>query len=175
MATHRITRKEPRERADVPNRFFAPCPRGLEAALADELNALGLPNVEAGNAGVAFTGEWSDCQRANLNSRIASRILWRVGKTRYRSEEDIYRMAFTLPWHRWFDVERTIRVNVAAIRSPLRSLEFVTLRIKDAVCDRFRENCDRRPSVDTVQPDMRIHAFLTEDEATLYLLSLIHI
>ena len=169
MATHRIARKEPRDRVAVSNRFFASCPRGLEAALADELGALGLADVALGNAGVAFSGEWSDCQRANLNSRIASRILWRVGKVRYRTEDDIYRMAFALPWQRWFDVERTIRVNVAAIRSPLRSLEFVTLRIKDAVCDRFREHSDRRPSVDTVQPDMRIHAFLTEDEVTLYL------
>ncbi|MEO8040778.1 MAG: class I SAM-dependent RNA methyltransferase [Betaproteobacteria bacterium] len=169
MATHRIDRKESRDRVEVSNRFFASCPRGLEAALADELATLGLAGVAVGNAGVAFMGEWSDCQRANLNSRIASRILWRVGKARYRNEDDIYRMAFALSWHRWFDVERTIRVNVAAIRCPLRSLEFVTLRIKDAVCDRFREHADRRPSVDTVQPDMRIHAFLTEDEVTLYL------
>lgn len=169
MATHRISRREPRDRIEPANRFFAPCPRGLEAALADELTALGLQGVEADSAGAAFTGDWVDCQRANLHSRIASRILWRVGHGRYRSEDDIYRMAFALPWPRWFDVENTIRVNVAAIRSPLRSLEFATLRIKDAVCDRFREEGDRRPNVDTLTPDMRIHAFLTADEATLYL------
>lgn len=169
MATHRITRREPRERVEPANRFFATCPRGLEAALAEELTALGLQDVEADSAGVAFAGAWLDCQRANLLSRIASRILWRVGHGRYRGEEDIYKMAYALPWSRWFDVDCTIRVNVAAIRSPLRSLEFVTLRIKDAVCDRFREQGDRRPSVDTLAPDMRIHAFLTADEVTLYL------
>lgn len=169
MATHRIQRRDLRDRVEPAQRFFATCPRGLEAALAEELNELGLHGVAVDNAGVAFAGEWPDCQRANLMSRIASRILWRVGHGRYRSEDDIYRMAQALPWPSWFDVDRTIRVNVAAIRSPLRSLEFVTLRIKDAVCDRFREKDDRRPSVDTLGPDMRIHAFLTADEATLYL------
>jgi putative N6-adenine-specific DNA methylase len=169
MATHRIVRREPRDRVEPPNRFFATCPRGLEGALAEELTALDLQGVEADSAGAAFTGEWADCLRANLSSRIASRILWRVAHGRYRSEDDIFRMAFALPWPRWFDVDCTIRVNVAAIRSPLRSLEFVTLRIKDAVCDRFREEGDRRPSVDTLAPDMRIHAFLTADEVTLYL------
>lgn len=169
MATHRIQRRESRERVEPAQHFFATCPRGLEEALAAELNELGLGGVEVGNAGVAFTGEWVDCKRANLTSRIASRVLWRVGRGRYRNEDEIYRMAHALPWPRWFDVDRTIRVNVAAIRSPLRSLEFVTLRIKDAVCDKFREQDDRRPSVDTLAPDMRIHAFLTADEATLYL------
>lgn len=169
MATHRIQRRESRDRLEPAQRFFATCPRGLEAALGEELSELGLRGVEVSNAGVAFAGEWPDCQRANLQSRIASRILWRVGHGRYRNEDDIYKMAYALPWSKWFEVERTIRVNVAAIRSPLRSLEFVTLRIKDAVCDRFREQDDRRPSVDTLAPDMRIHAFLTADEATLYL------
>lgn len=169
MATHRIQRRESRDRIEPAQRFFATCPRGLEVVLGDELNELGLRGVEVGNAGVAFTGEWPDCQRANLQSRIASRILWRVGHGRYRNEDEIYRLVYALPWSRWFDVDRTIRVNVAAVRSPLRSLEFVTLRIKDAVCDRFREQGDRRPSVDTLAPDMRIHAFLTADEATLYL------
>jgi len=66
-------------------------------------------------------------------------------------------------------VDRSIRVDVNAIRSPLRSLEFATLRIKDAVCDRFRAAVGTRPDVDTRAPDVRIHAFLDERTITLYL------
>src|SRR6185437_2520294 len=58
---------------------------------------------------------------------------------------------------------------VAATRSPLQSLEFATLRVKDAVCDRFRDDGGVRPSVDKRAPDVRVHAHLTEREATLYL------
>jgi putative N6-adenine-specific DNA methylase len=149
--------------------FFAPCPRGLEKLLADELTSFGAADVKATDGGVAFSGEWPLCYRANLESRIASRILWRVKETRYRSEQDIYKAVFELKWQHWFDVTRTIRVNTTAIRCPLKSLEYITLLVKDAVCDRFRAHCNKRPSVDTIDPDMRIHVFIEDDKLMLYL------
>jgi putative N6-adenine-specific DNA methylase len=149
--------------------FFAPCPRGLEAILHGDLETLGAQNVLATEGGVQFTGDWALCYRANLESRIASRILWRVKETRYRTEQDIYKAVFELQWQRWFDVTHTIRVNTTAIRCSLKSLEFITLLVKDAVCDRFREYCNERPSVDTLAPDIRIHVFIEDDKLMLYL------
>jgi putative N6-adenine-specific DNA methylase len=150
-------------------RFFAPCPRGLEAVLAAELGALGATQVETADGGVGFTGDVALCMRVNLESRIASRVLWRVGHAGYRNERDVHAAARALDWPRWFTVDKTIRVNVSAIRSPLKSLDFATLTIKDALCDRFRDTCGKRPSVDTQQPDVRIHAFLTATDVTFYL------
>jgi putative N6-adenine-specific DNA methylase len=69
----------------------------------------------------------------------------------------------------WFDPAATLRVNVSAVSSPVKSLEFITLRIKDAICDKFRAQTGVRPSVDTVNPDVRIHAFLEAERFTLYL------
>jgi putative N6-adenine-specific DNA methylase len=152
-----------------PQYFFAPCPRGLESALVIELQRLGASSVKEDDGGAGFEGSWETCYRANLESRIASRILWRVACGFYASEADIYRTALALPWHEWFIPSRTMRVNVAAIRCPLRSLDFVTLRIKDAVCDKFREVACCRPSIDTLQPDIRIHAFLDARKFSLYL------
>jgi putative N6-adenine-specific DNA methylase len=149
--------------------FFAPCPRGLEAILLADLEQLGAHGVRRTEGGVHFTGDWPLCYRANLENRIASRILWRVMDTRYRSEQDIYKAAFELQWQRWFDVSHTIRVNTTAIRCPLKSVEFITLLVKDAVCDRFRAHCNERPSVDTLEPDVRIHVFIEDDSLMLYL------
>ena len=149
--------------------FFAPCPRGLEAVLHNDLEAFGAQNVRAIEGGVHFSGDWALCYRVNLESRIASRILWRVSETQYRNEQDIYKAAFELQWQRWFDVANTIRVNTTAIRCPLKSLEFITLLVKDAVCDRFRAHCNERPSVDTLQPDVRIHVFIEDSTLLLYL------
>lgn len=149
--------------------FFAPCPRGLETVLHNDLEALGAQNVRSTEGGVHFSGDWALCYRANLESRIASRILWRVKETQYRTEQDIYQAAFELQWQRWFDVTHTIRVNTTAIRCPLKSLEFITLLVKDAVCDRFRAHCNERPSVDTLDPDVRIHVFIEDDRLMLYL------
>ena len=149
--------------------FFAPCPRGLEAPLAAELTALGATFVKPAEGGVGFAGPLELAYHANLESRLASRILWRVAHGRYRNEDELYRLAHAVEWERHFTVARTLRVDVAATRSPLTSLEFATLRIKDAVCDRFRELSGQRPSVDKQRPDIRVHAFLTEREATFYL------
>jgi putative N6-adenine-specific DNA methylase len=150
-------------------RFFATSPRGLERALADELAPLGAHDVRSVDGGVAFTGDLALCYAANLESRVASRVLWQVGHAPYRDEHEIFDAARALPWPRLFDVRRTIRVNVSAIRAPLKSLDFVTLRVKDAVCDVFREARGERPDVDTAAPDVRIHVFLTQSDATFYL------
>ena len=148
--------------------FFATCPRGLEPLLVRELAGLEIP-ATALPGGVAFSGDWAACYRANLWSRLASRILWRIAQFDYASERDLYARVRALDWPRYFRVERTLRVNVTAQKSPLKSLEFATLRIKDALCDRFRDALGKRPSVDRASPDVRVHAFLESTRATLYL------
>ena len=150
-------------------KFFATCPRGLEGVQAEELASLGASDVNPVDGGVAFGGDLALCYAVNLESRVASRVLWQVGHAPYRDEHEVFEAARVLPWARLFDVRRTIRVNVSAIRSPLKSLDFVTLRVKDAVCDVFREARGKRPDVDTAAPDVRIHVFLTQTEATFYL------
>src|SRR4249919_1022319 len=100
-------------------RFFATCPRGLEQVLAGELAALGADETQTVDGGVAFAGELTLCHAANLESRVASRILWQVGRTVYRSEHDIHDAAAGVPWPRHFDVRRSVRVDTAAIRSPV--------------------------------------------------------
>lgn len=148
---------------------FAPCPRGLEALLAQELAALGAAAIVPAIGGVAFRGERALVWRVNLWSRLAIRILWRIAHGRYRDEDDLYRAALALPWPRWFSVDRRIAVRTVASQSPLKSLNFVTLRIKDAVCDRFRQECGARPSVDTHAPDVPILLYLERDRYQLYL------
>ena len=119
--------------------------------------------------GVAFAGGWDVCYRVNLWSRIASRILWRVGEFPYRNEKELYDAARAVAWPKYFSVQKRIRVNVTAQKSPLKSLEFATLKVKDAVCDLFRDKLGSRPDVDRAAPDVRIHAFLEEAKGTLYL------
>ena len=149
--------------------FFATCPRGLEPLLAEDLVAAGVSDPKTIPGGVHFVADWPTCYAANLHSRIATRILWRVAHGRYAREDDIYRLALETPWPAWFSVGQTIRVDVTAVKSPLKSLEFITLRIKDAICDRFRADSGKRPSVDTRQPDVRIHGFISAAECTLYI------
>lgn len=157
--------------------YFCPCPRGLEIALAEELNEIAAA-PGSGNTlkvhtqvpgGVHCSGTLQDAYRINLHSRIASRVLMRLAHGSYTTENDIYDLTLAQQWEDWFGVQHTIRIDVTAIKSPLRSLEFTTLKIKDAICDRFRDLCNERPSVDTKMPDMRIVGFLDARHFTLYL------
>jgi putative N6-adenine-specific DNA methylase len=171
----RAVRRVPRPEGETPpellsdQQFFSPCPRGLEAVLAEELVQLDAHDIKVVPGGVAFEGSWKLVYVVNLESRIATRVLWRVGHGSYRKEDDVFKLAYGLPWERWFSPRRTLRVYTTAVRSPLRSVDFVTLRVKDAICDRMREQTRSRPSIDTVNPDVRVHVFLTDREATLYL------
>jgi putative N6-adenine-specific DNA methylase len=149
--------------------FFASAPRGLEELLFKEISSLGAHDVRSVAGGVAFTGAWEICYRVNLESRIASRVLWRISEFSYRNENDVYAAAKAIDWMQFFSVDRSIRVNVTAQKSPLKSLEFATLKIKDAVCDRFRDALGKRPDVDRAAPDVRIHCFLEETKGLLYL------
>jgi len=149
--------------------FFASAPRGLESLLLQELSSLGGKDLKETPGGVAFSGTWETCYRANLWSRIASRVLWKVGDFQYKNETDLYEAAKAVDWTQYFAVQNKIRVNVTAQKSPLKSLEFATLKVKDAVCDRFREKLGSRPDVDRASPDVRIHVYLEEDKGILYL------
>ncbi|WP_395823409.1 class I SAM-dependent RNA methyltransferase [Collimonas sp.] len=157
--------------------YFCPCPRGLEGALAEELNEIAQFSTPVVTlkvhtqvpGGVHCSGLLSDAWRINLHSRIASRVLLRLTHGAYKTENDIYDMTLEQEWESWFPVSHTIRVDVTAVKSPLCSLQFTTLKIKDGICDRFRDLYNERPSVDTGTPDMRIVGFLDAGNFTLYL------
>ena len=150
-------------------RLFAPCPQGLEEALSMELQALGYENVQTGRAGCHFDSDWIGVMRANLSSRLATRILLEVSHAPISNEEDILALARVTPWERWFGPEQTLRVDTSAVRSPMQSLQYCNLRAKDGICDRLRDLEGARPSIDTVRPDAKVHLFLDETTATFYL------
>jgi putative N6-adenine-specific DNA methylase len=148
--------------------FFATCPRGLEELLAEDIAAAGGTDVSATHGGAGFAGNKETCYRLNLESRIATRVLRRLSSAEFRNEADIYRIAYDVDWPSQFDVARSIRIYVTAIRAPFKSIEFITLKVKDAVCDRFRAEVGKRPDVNTAAPDICIHLFVTDKVATLY-------
>lgn len=160
---------EPRERRSETLNFFAPCPRGLEEELAKELGELGVENPAPGHGGASFSATLPQAWKVCLWSRLAIRVLWQIDQGQYRSEDDLYRAALALPWSRWFSHAKTIAVTTVAHACPLKSLNFVTLRIKDAVCDRFRADTGERPSVQSRDPEVPIVIYLDREQYTLYL------
>ena len=149
--------------------LFVTCPRGLEAPLSQELEQLKCQDIRAVDGGVAYKGGMEQVYRINLHSRTASRVLLRLTKSGYRNEQDIYKAAKNIRWTDWFDLEQTFKVKVEGKRAQVKSLDFVGLKIKDAVCDMFRDACGARPSVGKIRPDIRIHAFIDERDIQIFI------
>lgn len=148
--------------------LFLPCAGSIEALLADEVQRLVGRAAETGRGGVWVEGDERSAMRLNLESRLAQRVLWPLIDGPYRDEHDLYVLARQVPWADWITPEQTLRVDVVAMRSPLQSLHFTTLRIKDAVCDSLRESSGARPGVDTRHPDLPLMLFVGPGHATLY-------
>ena len=149
--------------------YFASCPRGLESILSDELSSLGAVEIKIVDGGVKFESTTEIMYRANLTSRIATRILCRVANGNYKTEDDLYNAALNVKWSNLFNVSHGIKVSTTGVKCPLKSLDFMTLRIKDAVCDQFRSQVNARPNVEIRDPDIRIHLYLEADYFDLYI------
>ena len=153
--------------------LFLPCAAGVEDYLAPEvLRITGLPPgcVTKQRGGVAVRTSFAQAMLLNLYSRLAQRVLVLLSFTEYRNEQDLYRAASEVAWERWFTPRESIKVEITAQHSPLNSLNYATLKVKDAVCDRFRVVANGvRPDVNTQWPDVRIYAHLTTDTCSLYI------
>ncbi len=148
--------------------LFLPCAGGVESLLAAEVSALTGVAAEVARGGVWVAGDEATAMRLNLESRLAQRVLWPLVDGPYRDEHDLYALARRVDWARWITPAQSLRVDVSAQRSPLKSLNFAALRIKDAVCDSLRERTGQRPSVDTRSPDLPIALFVGPEHAMLY-------
>ncbi len=149
-----------------------PCAAGVEGLLADEVHQLtGLTGNDllTGRGGVMANASWRDALRLNLHSRLTQRVLIQLSQTFYRSEKDLYDAASAVAWEIWFTTQQTFKIEITAQHSPLTSLNFAALKIKDAVADRFRAKRGERPDVNTQWPDVRIYVHLTTDSCTLYM------
>jgi putative N6-adenine-specific DNA methylase len=149
-----------------------PCAAGVEGLLADEVHQLtGLTGNDllTGRGGVMANASWRDAMRLNLHSRLTQRVLIQLSQTFYRSEKDLYEAASAVAWEIWYTTQQTFKIEITAQHSPLTSLNFAALKIKDAVADRFRDKRGERPDVNTQWPDVRIYVHLTTDSCTLYI------
>lgn len=155
---------------DTPlHEFYASCPEGFEAALADELRGMGLRQVRPLKGRVAFAGSPADAERACLWSRLASRIFVVLGRFACADAEDLYEATRSIAWERILRAGATITVTARGTNDELRNSHFAALRVKDALCDRMLEVEGRRPNVDTDDPDARISLTLRGNRASIQL------
>lgn len=152
-----------------PLTFFAPCPKGIESLLADELRALGAEAVKETRAGVAFEGPLAIGYRACLWSRLASRVLLALERFAAPSAEALYEGVQRIRWREHLDPSGTLAVDLTGSTTGITHTHFGALKVKDAIVDQLRAESGVRPSVDTERPDLRVNVYLYREEATVSL------
>jgi putative N6-adenine-specific DNA methylase len=149
--------------------YFATCARGLESILAKELTALGASEVEAGRGGASFQGNAELLYRANLWLRTAVRVLRPILEEDVHSTDALYEAVRTIDWSAFLTPDHTLAVDCNVRDSAITHSQYAARRVKDAICDQFRDKTGRRPSVDVEQPMLGLNLHVHRDRMTLSL------
>jgi len=142
---------------------------GLEELLVAELEAIGAVDVEKHNRAVVFQGDEACMYRANLCLRTALRILVPIKSFQVEHEEDLYYGIKRIRWEEFMDVDDTLSVHCTLHSERFNHSQFLALKAKDAIVDRFREHYGRRPDVDLDDATLRIHLHVHGDDCLVSL------
>ncbi len=149
--------------------YFATTSRGLEEILEGEIRALGGWKTSVAPGGVSFQADPAFFHRANLWLRTANRVLIRLSGFFASAPEELYEGVRAIPWPDLFDVRRTIAVEASVRDSAFGNDRFAAQKTKDAVVDRFRDSVGRRPDVNLLSPDVRIHVRIVRNDCIVSL------
>ncbi len=150
--------------------LFATTPKAMETILSEELQSFDISNIKATMAGVSFQGSLETAYRACLWSRTANRILLILSSFAVKTQEDLYNGVQKIDWFEHINPEDSFAVSFSAKNSPaINNTHFGALKVKDAVVDQMRAKFQKRPSIITEQPNIRINVYLQGETAQLSL------
>jgi putative N6-adenine-specific DNA methylase len=149
--------------------FFVTCARGVEEILAGELATLGMAGITVDRGGVRFSGEMTDCRKANLWLRTANRVMVPLASFACDSPQALYDGVKAIPWHEYLTPEMTLAVDCSLRDSAMTHSHNTALKAKDAIVDAIRDRCGSRPSIDTKDPGLRVNIHLLKNRCTVSL------
>ena len=137
--------------------------KGLENILFEELKTMGAENLKLMPKTVSFKGNKELLYKANLSIRTALKIIMPIKRIKLNNPEEIYKIAFNIAWENYFTLNNTFSVSTVGYSSFYKNLNYASLKVKDAIADRFRKKYNKRPSVNPKNPDIGIHVYIKEN------------
>ncbi|MDH5392746.1 MAG: bifunctional 23S rRNA (guanine(2069)-N(7))-methyltransferase RlmK/23S rRNA (guanine(2445)-N(2))-methyltransferase RlmL, partial [Gammaproteobacteria bacterium] len=141
--------------------------KGLEDLLINELKSLGIENAKLKRFVIEFEGSLQQAYRVCLYSRLASRVLMPLHTAAASNEDELYAMVQEIQWHQHIEPTATFAVDSVVLSSEMTNSHYAALKVKDAVVDQFVDMYQSRPNVEKQQPDVRLHLYLHQNEATI--------
>lgn len=141
---------------------------GLEEVLASEIREIGGTGVESGRRAVHFTGDLAMIYRANYRLRTALRVLRQIESFRFTTADDFFLKALRIPWENHMNLNQTFVIQSTVMQSEVfRNSMFASMKLKDAIADRFRQRSGKRPDVDTSEPDVVFHLHVAGENCSI--------
>ena len=143
---------------------------GFEEILSKELLKLGAQNIEKGSRSVSFYGDKGFMYKANLSLRTAIKILKPIKSFKFKDQDDFYNKIYKIDWEKYLDKDGSFLVSSIVFHSNLfNHSKYVSLKVKDAVVDRFRDLFKCRPNIDLIQPDLKINIHVNKNTCNVSL------
>ena len=140
---------------------------GLEEVLAEELLSIGADDVQPARRAVYFSGDLEMIYRANYSLRTALKVLMTIREFKILRVDDLYHQASKIKWEDYFDADKTFAVQSVVFSDLFNNSMFASLKLKDAIVDRFRKATNKRPSVDTRNPQVIVNLHIANNVCTI--------
>jgi putative N6-adenine-specific DNA methylase len=140
---------------------------GFEELLAKELTNLGAQDVKTGVRSVSFSGDKGFMYKANLALRTAIKILKPLTTFRINNEQDLYDKVYKIPWEDYMSENGSLAINATVHSDKFTHSQYIALKTKDAIVDRFRNIKGTRPNVDLRFPDLKINIHIDRQTCTV--------
>ncbi|TWP27916.1 class I SAM-dependent RNA methyltransferase [Apibacter muscae] len=142
---------------------------GLEEVLAQELRQLGATNVHIKNRAVEFQGDLGFLYKANYSLRCALKILVPIYKFKANNDTIFEKYISKFNWENYFFNSQTFAIDSTVYSEEFKHSQYIMLKMKDAIVDRFRNKFGKRPNIDAKHPDIKFHLHISNNDITISL------
>ena len=156
------------EALPLPTELFITCQPTLEELLFEELTELGIGSLRVGFAGVFAENSLESIYKINYCSRLAGRVLLPMAAFNFYSADALYKQALDIEWSKWLSADSTFAIRTNGESPSFNNTLYASQKLKDALCDQFREKEGKRPSVNVKAPKVLFQLFLDNNKATVY-------
>ena len=145
------------------------CAKQLSRWTEIEVRDLGYTPVEVTENTVVIRGAMRDMMKLNLRLRTAHRVLVPLLRTTCRNIRDLYEAVRSIDWENLLEADGYFSVSSIVHNYTIRDTRIPSLYTKDAIADRMREKCQRRPDSGGENVGAAVFVYWEKDEAIIYL------
>ena len=145
------------------------CAKELSRWTEVEVRDLGYTPIEVTENTVVVRGDMRDVMKLNLKLRTAHRVLVPLLRADCRNIRDLYHLAKSIDWENLIEADGYFSVSSIVHNYTIRDTRIPSLYTKDAIADRMRERCQRRPDSGGENKGSAVFVYWERNEVIIYL------